>query len=362
MPSSPASELTVVLPTYNRSHQVVAQLRLFAAGRLFFPLVIADSRDATDEAIVGANPAAAYVRFAPDTNYYVKMAQLLKTVATPFVLLAADKKIAFPHAVAPLLDHIRSDDACVASVGYVLRFERQGQDFDVFRVALFTPSIDDREPLRRMYDLMRRYQPSAFAVFRTKALAHAFDAACRVRGQIFQELMFMNALVVQGAVARLPVIFNLHGAEQSHGALERRNPLQWFVQDPRSFFRHYLDYRTALAQWLHNDGIAPRDGVDLDRLIDMIHATWLGHEVDTGVLNHATRQLLGDPLPPLAGSPDFLGFRPPQEGDLVHLCRGGRRRYVWRRAVLEAEPRAEITIAPDQIAAVEQALDVFFPD
>ena len=48
--------------------------------------------------------------------------------------------------------------------------------------------------------------------------------------------MFMNALVMQGRVARLPYIFTLQTVEQSFNRLRDIDPLYWFLHDSRSFF------------------------------------------------------------------------------------------------------------------------------
>jgi hypothetical protein len=57
--------------------------------------------------------------------------------------------------------------------------------------------------------------------------------------------------------------------------------------------------------------------------------------------------------------PSWCGWREPSAGDVVHVFKAGARRYVWRREALEAEPRAEIAIDPDEMARVEQELDAY---
>jgi len=358
-----APALTVIMPTRNRPHQVIAQLRLFRALGFPYPVVVADSSDAVDDALAHAvEGAATYRRFAPGRGYYEKLADLLADVTTPFVLTVPDKKVTFPHAIEPLIERLRHRQADVAAVGYVVRFQRIEQDFDIFRVLFFTPSIEEEEPLRRLYHLMRRYQVSGFAVFRTQALARCAAQAVAIEGQIFQEIMFMSTLALQGGIARLPVIFSLHGAEDSLTSVDQRHPLRWFVRDSPSFFRHYAVYRDALADCIRANAVPVPDGVDLAHLLDLIHATWLGRESDTGVINHVTRMLLGDPLPALGAERDWPGPRPVADGDLVHPAGAGARRYLWRRDVLEAEPRAEITITAADIEAVERGLDIFYAD
>ncbi len=55
-------------------------------------------------------------------------------------------------------------------MGYVVDFGIHDGVFDIRRVRYFTPTIGADEPLQRLYDLVRRYQPFLWAVFRTEAL------------------------------------------------------------------------------------------------------------------------------------------------------------------------------------------------
>src|SRR5262249_36119223 len=121
-------------------------------------------------------------------------------------------------------------------------------------------------------------------------------------------------------------------------------------------------YREALARLIHSSGVRAPGRTNLRHLLDLIHATYWGRECNTSVFNHATELLLGDALPPVHPGPDWPGRRPVGEGDVVHVTRGGQRRYLWRRNVLEAEPRGDITIAPAEIQAAEKALEIFFDD
>jgi hypothetical protein len=137
----------------------------------------------------------------------------------------------------------------------------------------------------------------------------------------------------------------------------RNNPLYWFIDDIGSFFSHYVGYRTALTQFIRELGIVPPANTDLDQLVDMTHAVWLHRNFDDGVLNHATRLLLGDAVAPLAGPDAPIPWREPAFHDMV---KPGALRYIWRDAVLRAEPRSEIHISTTEIDSVTRQLDVYF--
>jgi hypothetical protein len=62
-------------------------------------------------------------------------------------------------------------------------------------------------------------------------------------------------------------------------------------------------------------------------------------------------------MPELGIAPAWPGWREPEPGDVIHPSRLGQRRYIWRRNVLNAEPREEIAIDAQAIAQVESELE-----
>lgn len=349
-------QLTVVFPTRNRSHMVIAVLKLLKAAGIRYPLIIADSSDVLEDAVLhaAAQCSATVRRYPRNIGVYDKLADVIKSITTPFVLTVPDKKITLLYGIDDMLAFLQAHSDFVASSGYVVRYAMSDSNADIYRVHIFTPSIEDEHPLRRLYELMRRYQPSIFALFRTEALAACTKAASAVGGLLFQELTFMNACVLQGKVARLPVVFALHGNERSHGPIVRRSPMYWFLDEGRPFLSHYSSYCDALAEFILSLGISPPKGVDLVRLLDLIHASWLGHNVDTGMINHTIRGLLGDDMRALVEEDDWPGPRP--IGPRDRIDQSGTLPCIWRQAVLEGEPRDEITITARDIREVNYAL------
>ena len=359
----PSPLLTALIPTRNRSDNFISQLRLFAASSFPHPIVVADSSDAEHAARIRAASAGRvqFHSYPPETKFFDKLANAVATIDTPYVLLAADRKITFPHAVEAALTHLLQHDDCVGAQGLVIGFGRHGDDIDINRVVFFTPAIADDDPLQRHYHLMRRYQSWQFAVFRREPLIAAIAQARTVSGAMFEEVMFMNASVLQGRLVRLPHIMTLQTVEQSFNPLTRIDPLYWFLDNSRSFFRHYILYRNSLARFIAARRITVATDCDLHQLLDTVHAVWLNYNFDHGVLNHATRRFLGDDIPPLPHPRPPLPWRPPTGDDVVHATKHGRR-YIWRGEVLSAEPREEIEISVEEIARVERQLDWYFGD
>ena len=209
--------LTVVIPTRNRAAQCAAQLAMLRKCGVGCRILVADSSDVAEagqvRAACGAN--ADYVHFDPSLRIIDKWNEVIPLVETPYVVMTPDDDITFPHAIAASLQALIDNPDYAAAHGYVLNFGVHYDYFDIHSTFSFTPTIDDDDPLKRHYDLMRRYQPFIWAVFRTQTFADALKAAAGVDGTIFQEITFMNAAVLAGKVMRLPVVYAMRGPEES---------------------------------------------------------------------------------------------------------------------------------------------------
>jgi glycosyltransferase domain-containing protein len=363
-PEPSRTDLTVVLPTRNRPDHVAAQLRFFRDCGLAHSIIIADSSDDARAQSVRACCVGfgEYRRFDPATPVYDKLVDVIRSLDTPYVVIAPDDDVTFPHAIDASLAYLRQNSDYVAAHGYVLTFGMQGSDFDVHGIFSFTPTIAEDEPLRRHYHLMRRYQPFIWAVFRTQTYIAATEAARKIDGVLFQELTFMNTSIVAGKVARLPVVFSMRGMEASLTVVTESHPFAWFLRDARLFFQRYTAYRDSLAQHIRDQGIVIPGATPLEQLLDMIHVTWLGRELNLGVVNHSAQIMLDGLVPTInVGSGPPSGPEPGGD-DVVHASALGTRRYIWRKAVAKAEPREEITISAEEMADVERQLDHYHLD
>jgi glycosyltransferase domain-containing protein len=355
----PDELLTVLLPTRNRPHNISGQLRLFAKHNL--KVIVADSSDPDSaEAIrTTSKDSAQFLSYSPETTFFDKLADAISQIKSPFVLLASDRKITFPHAVESALRFLQEHEDYVSAQGYVVGFDIHGSDFDINRIVFFTPSIEESDPLWRHYHLMRRYQSRQFSLFRLQPLISAISKARMVDGVMFREIMFMNALVLQGKVARLPNIFTLQFIEKSFSPLREIDPLYWFAHDSHSFFQHYARYRSSLAKFIVDNNMANHTRHDLNHLLDTIHSVWLKFNFDSGIMNFATQQLLDGKTLNLPPPQSPLPWQRIRRKDVVHYRRG-KGRYIWRTNVLNAEPRSEIHISSGEIKHVESQLDLVY--
>ena len=189
------------------------------------PLLIVDSSDReTAEAIRAQCSGAADYSFCdPTVDVAQKYLHAAEAVATPFMVMLPDDDVTFPHAIDASLVHLAEHADYVAAHGYVLRFGMHGDHVDVHSVFSYTPTIDAERPLYRHYELMRRYQPFTWAVFRTEIFALAVAGAAATQGTVFQELAFMSLLSSQGRLADK----ESHGEGAEH---DGKRPIQRSVQ------------------------------------------------------------------------------------------------------------------------------------
>ena len=116
--------LTAIVLCHNRSHDAVRQLRVFEKSNFRHPVIVADSSEVEEAArIREAVPShIQYVRYAPKTSFYDKLASVTARIETPFVVLIPDRKITFPHTIDVALTHLIDNEDHVAAQGYVVGF------------------------------------------------------------------------------------------------------------------------------------------------------------------------------------------------------------------------------------------------
>jgi hypothetical protein len=212
---------------------------------------------------------------------------------------------------------------------------------------------------------MSRYQPFIWAVFRREVFLLAMAGADVTDGAVFKELTFMSRAVLKGRVARLPIVFAMRGMEESRSPAIEVDPWMWFLHDSATFYRGYSQYRNSLAAYIRAephllDGLPATN--TLEHVLDLNHASFFGRLLHTGMINHQAQLLLGRPLPPIQLAPQWPGSRVPEAGDLVHVSSLDKHSFIWRKAVLQAEPRDDIVITAEEIATVEKQFDAYWLD
>lgn len=382
--TAPSELLTAVIPAHNRVKECMALLRYLRSCEFAHPVVVADSsRSDCARALRNAvGDLARYQYFGSRIKQYAKLARIARNVTSPYIVVLPDDDIAFPHAIESAVRYLQCHEDYVAAHGYSLRFGLERGDFDIYQVEHFIPTIGEDDPMQRYFHLMRRYQTHIWAVFRTGVYATAMEAAATMTGTAFQEYMFQIVSVITGKVARLPTVYAMRGMAPSQADYSEADPFQWLIKDADSFFRHYETFRRGLINFfLHG---TPKPGfwarryrraghvgmngrhlavkspnISFQQLIDLINASCLGREIHTGTINYAVQYALGDVAAPVTFPGPWRGWSEVQPRDLIRVSQRQDRRYIWRSAVLEAEPRDEISINADEMTKVEAQLEFY---
>jgi glycosyltransferase domain-containing protein len=386
-PPAAAAELTIILPTHNRNELCKAQVRFLQRRGIRHRVIVADSSDDPDEELRKiCTDAVEYRRFKPSTPPATKYALAAQLVTTSYLAMITDDDISLPHAIDACLDYLRSHPDYAVAQGYVLDFSISETLVDIRSVRWFTPSIAESTPVRRLYELMRRYQPSFWTVFRTDSFVRAITAAEAAKGAFFfQELTFTATIALLGNSARLPIVQTLRGQEVSTLPAAQGHPFLWFIKDAGSFFAAYVRYRNGLLDLLQEleTGQPPTRKTAWSRLmalfreppdtrlqhdtksslqaLDIIHACYFGREIDMGRIDHTARVLLGEKLERIERAKPVDPEPPVDASDLTHASAIAGRRYVWRSAVFHGEAAAEVAISREELARVEGQIDEYLP-
>ena len=351
--------LTALIPTRNRPDECARQLRFLHGNEFPHRIIVLDaSEQANSEAVRRASSGIAEFRhFGPEYRMADKLAAAVADVATPYVVLIPDDDIVLPQAIADAIVFLESHPDFVVAHGYFLAFHPHVDAIDMHRMIGFTPSIVDEQPLHRLYNLLRRYQSFYWGVFRTGIFRSAVTSACATQAVVFRELTALSTTILQGKVARLRSVYALRGPVKSHAAMHQSHPFFFFLRDAREFFGNYVVFRDGIAAFIRRNGIEIPPGVPLGQLLDLAYAAYFAREVDTGTINRAVELLLGEPRPPIQPEPRASNWQEPVDGDVVHRSPTGNRRYIWRRQVLDAEPRDEIAVSGEDMVRVERQLE-----
>ena len=354
-----SSLLTIVIPTRNRPSHCAAMVRFLRKRAVSHRIVVVDSSDAIEAQTLRAVCGDIEIRsFPPDTGPTDKFIAALEAISSPYAVMIPDDDITLPHAIDACLAHLVANPDAVAAQGYTIDLETYGDVFEFSRVRWFTPSVDQDDPLWRLYHLVRRYQPFFWAVFRTGVLLAALRRA-RTAGIIFfQEMTFMATAVILGKFARLPCIYMLRGIEESLTPLAHTHPFFALLADSDGFFGHYRAYRDNLAVFIEATIDAPtRAPTELRHMLNLIHAIYFRPALEGGPMEYAVQRLLDPTMAPIVEPPLIRQFRKIGWRDATTTSMWSDRRYLWRREVLNATPRDEITIDAEERARVVRALE-----
>jgi glycosyltransferase domain-containing protein len=355
LPALEERELAILIPSRAREHQVRALLDYFEAAGLRHPVFVLESGDRYRG--FGAHRAGLsleILHYPDDMPVPDRMADALSRIAASYVCICTDDDLTLAPAIESCAAFLKANPEYAACQGYHARFEVAADVVYLDDILWFTPSLEDESALQRLSDLMERYQPICWAVYRKDVLSSAIRSAGAARTYLFTELSLSATAVAMGKVKRLPIVYCARHA----GALQLLgHPLYLFLNSPAIFIEDYVRYRDRLVAVLPT----PADRLtEVARQIDLIHSSLFLREVDGGVINHFRNAVLKNSA--LAITDDEMArlLAPPPlsraENHGLRIDRAGRI-YELSARFCDPEPKHEISLPPDYPAEVLDALD-----
>lgn len=265
---------TLLVPTYNRPQELGQLLRFLARQGTPFPVLVLDSsrddvRAANRDAIRAAGVDAQHIEFDPAIPPFEKFWRGTERVETEFASFCADDDLLLVASLEPILAFLAGHPNCAVAHGWYFAF-RLAEVFELTGVAYCGSSIDDPQPLDRLYRLMRSYEALTYGVYRTALLRRILARVQGVKTNMARELLGSALAVIPGTAVRLPVLY--HGRAMGPSLyVSDWHPVDYLISSPERLFEEYSSYRDLVVDFFAECGHPTRNRADLLRAVDQIH-------------------------------------------------------------------------------------------
>jgi glycosyltransferase domain-containing protein len=306
--------LTIIIPTFNRSELLVQTLRYLQARAAHIPILVADGSDeshATKNAqscrSLGGN--ISYFHLIPHETtenyrrFVFRNAAALDRVQTPYVVFCGDDERLIVETALKAAEFLDRNQDFIAAHGTYLYFRFDQGRSRIESVCYETPSIDGDETGARLIQLYANYEPLFYAVFRTAAQRRIFEYLRTVPGNIYVEICHSTASIVAGKIKRLGEIYYLRNTGVPM-IFSGRSWVPWLAADFADFYGEYRRFRDGFLEWIYRVYRPEIDEPSLGRTLDMMFVFylsrgfdlryWLEEALSVAVRDRATRRRLRD--------------------------------------------------------------------
>ena len=200
----PASsrDLTVLILSKNRPKDLAKILKYFSREKLPYKIFIVAEGAGYEDICAGDAGLSIELLQIKEKSLAEKIVEGLKKVTTPLVTVCSDHDIVFAEAIAKTGGFLMQNAEYSACQGHHGRF-CDGSELELIDILWFTPSLDEAEPLQRLINLIRRYQPICWATFRADALMRIADSFREFQGELYFELLWSLGAAIEDH--RLPI-------------------------------------------------------------------------------------------------------------------------------------------------------------
>lgn len=244
--------LTLVLPTCNRSAFLARFLDYVRARGFEMPILIADgSHD--EQARANAEAIACYAddldvcyrHFAPEITVGQRIGLALENVATTYTLFCADDDFVFLSKVREAVMRLETEPDCVACGGPMIVYTGNSANGPSMRVHV-AHDVTGMTSLQRIDAHMVQYRPTFYSVYRTAAVRAAF-AHGRQPFDYWPRLVELSASAAVVAQGNYRALDGFFGMREMHPAQESKTGGQWLDIILHRDFSTHLEAAAAHA-------------------------------------------------------------------------------------------------------------------
>jgi glycosyltransferase domain-containing protein len=179
-----AKNVTIIIPTLNRSDFILKMLRAFNATNFGGKIIIGDSSDnfhykKTDEYIRAKDYKYEINQYPlPGMKAYECIVNLHNIVETPFVIWMCDDDILVPSTLDKAAKYLNENKeySAVGGVGIVLGIDEENYDFVIGSDRYWLESIEHNSGTNRLLNLGRNYQVISYSLCRTEQFISKFKS------------------------------------------------------------------------------------------------------------------------------------------------------------------------------------------
>lgn len=217
--------ITIIIPTYNRSHYLARILQYYKEQNTNIPILVADSSSKTESranlAVVDSVSKNLKVELKYfETNeswlassaFYGKVISALMYCESKFVVLCADDDFIVPDAIRKCTQFLEENPDYSIAHGRSARvfyLEKQRNfDSDLLSVTFGQRTIENNDPCLRLQDHLNGYAPTFYSVHRRADLLSNFqNMISNTSNYHFGELLLSCLSIIQGKSKCLDLLY-----------------------------------------------------------------------------------------------------------------------------------------------------------
>ncbi|PHR10156.1 MAG: hypothetical protein COB29_00825 [Sulfitobacter sp.] len=250
-------ELTVVVPTFNRSQHLARCLRHFVVDENDLHIIIADGSNVPEhrrknEASVmrvKSDLNIEYIGFPSELGFFQRCSEVADQISTEYIVFHADDDFLFSSGMIAAAEFMDNNSEVTVTQGNIMHIGRGKNKLMNVATYPFSP-IAIQDPVKRLKWHMRGYRPTFYSTHRRKNCAEALAATSKFTSPWlrFTEITASSLIALQGQLGFVDV---LYGVRESHPGALSRNDMNWpdiLVHD--NFSKTLQDYVDVVGPFI----------------------------------------------------------------------------------------------------------------